>query len=65
MASNKSPPACFKQRAKDIRDQRMTDAEKKGAALPPKLTVPMIVFFLPVLIAVIIGPAILSAFKLL
>lgn len=47
--------------AKDIRDQRMTDAEKKGAALPPKLTVPMIVFFLPVLIAVIIGPAIISA----
>lgn len=49
--------------ARDIRDQRMTEAEKKGAALPPKLTVPMIVFFLPVLIAVIIGPAILRAMK--
>jgi tight adherence protein C len=49
--------------AKEIRDQRMIEAEKKGAALPPKLTVPMIVFFLPVLIAVILGPAVLSAMK--
>ena len=49
--------------AKDIRDQRMTEAEKKGASLPPKLTVPMIVFFLPVLLAVILGPAVLSAMK--
>lgn len=49
--------------SKDIRNQRMTEAEKKGAALPPKLTVPMILFFLPVLIAVILGPAILSAMK--
>lgn len=32
---------------------------EKAAALPPKLTVPMIVFFLPVLIAVILGPAII------
>lgn len=39
------------------RDQRMTAAEKKAAALPPKLTVPMILFFLPVLLAVILGPA--------
>lgn len=50
--------------AKDIRDQRMTEAEKKGAALPPKLTVPMILFFLPVLIAVILGPAVLTAMQL-
>jgi tight adherence protein C len=35
----------------------MTAAEKKAAALPPKLTVPMILFFLPVLLAVILGPA--------
>jgi len=39
------------------RDMRMAEAEKKAAALPPKLTVPMIVFFLPVLFAVIMGPA--------
>ena len=43
--------------AQENRDQRMNDAEKKAAALPPKLTVPMIVFFLPVLLAVILGPA--------
>jgi tight adherence protein C len=43
--------------AQEGRDERMNDAEKKAAALPPKLTVPMILFFLPVLIAVILGPA--------
>ena len=43
--------------AQENRDQRMNTAEKKAAALPPKLTVPMIVFFLPVLFGVIIGPA--------
>jgi tight adherence protein C len=41
----------------ESRDMRMTAAEKKAAALPPKLTVPMILFFLPVLFAVILGPA--------
>jgi tight adherence protein C len=43
--------------AQENRDQRMNNAEKKAAALPPKLTVPMILFFLPVLFGVIIGPA--------
>ena len=43
--------------AQESRDQRMNEAEKKAAALPPKLTVPMILFFLPVLVAVILGPA--------
>jgi tight adherence protein C len=41
----------------EIRDMRMSEAEKKAAALPPKLTVPMILFFLPVLFIVILGPA--------
>jgi tight adherence protein C len=36
---------------------RMSEAEKKAASLPPKLTVPMIVFFLPCLFVVIMGPA--------
>jgi len=35
---------------------RMTEAEKKAAGLPPKLTVPMILFFLPCLFIVILGP---------
>lgn len=43
--------------AQEIRDMRMGEAEKKAAALPPKLTVPMILFFLPVLFIVILGPA--------
>jgi tight adherence protein C len=43
--------------AQESRDERMNAAEKKAAALPPKLTVPMILFFLPVLIAVVLGPA--------
>jgi tight adherence protein C len=43
--------------AQENRDMRMAEAEKKAAGLPPKLTVPMIVFFLPVLFVVILGPA--------
>ena len=42
--------------AQENRDMRMSEAEKKAAALPPKLTVPMILFFLPVLFIVILGP---------
>jgi len=43
--------------AQESRDMRMMEAEKKAAALPPKLTVPMIVFFLPVLMVVVLSPA--------
>ena len=43
--------------AKENRDIRQAEAETKAAALPPKLTVPMILFFLPVLFIVILGPA--------
>ncbi|HPG89337.1 MAG TPA: type II secretion system F family protein [Hyphomicrobium sp.] len=43
--------------AKENREIRQSEAEAKAAALPPKLTVPMIVFFLPVLFIVILGPA--------
>jgi tight adherence protein C len=49
--------------AKENREMRMSEAEKKAAALPPKLTVPMIVFFLPVLFIVIIGPALIQVFQ--
>jgi tight adherence protein C len=45
--------------AEEGRETRMMEAEKKAAALPPKLTVPLIVFFLPVLFIVIISPAII------
>jgi tight adherence protein C len=50
--------------AQENRDMRMAEAEKKAAALPPKLTVPMIVFFLPVLFAVIMGPALIQVFRM-
>ncbi|MEZ5999012.1 MAG: type II secretion system F family protein, partial [Hyphomonas sp.] len=43
--------------AKENREMRMAEAEKKAAALPAKLTVPMILFFLPVLFLVVLGPA--------
>jgi tight adherence protein C len=46
--------------AKENRDLRLAAAEKKAAALPPKLTVPMIIFFLPVLFVVILGPALMK-----
>ena len=42
--------------SQESRDMRMSEAEKRAAALPPKLTVPMILFFLPVLFVVILGP---------
>ncbi|OFW88940.1 MAG: type II secretion protein F [Alphaproteobacteria bacterium RIFCSPHIGHO2_12_FULL_45_9] len=47
--------------ADELRDQRMAAAEQKAASLPPKLTVPMILFFLPALFIVILAPAFLAA----
>ncbi|SFL12701.1 type II secretion system F family protein [Methylobacterium pseudosasicola] len=49
--------------SQESRDQRMTEAEKKAASLPPKLTVPMILFFLPVLFVVIITPAVIQIMR--
>lgn len=49
--------------AQENRDMRMSEAEKKAAALPPKLTVPMILFFLPVLFVVILGPAAIQVMR--
>ncbi len=48
--------------ARENRDMRMAEAERKAAALPPKLTVPMIIFFLPVLFVVILGPALIQVY---
>jgi tight adherence protein C len=50
--------------AQENRDMRMMEAEKKAAGLPPKLTVPMILFFLPVLFIVILGPAAIKVLNL-
>ncbi|HUN49596.1 MAG TPA: type II secretion system F family protein [Candidatus Sulfotelmatobacter sp.] len=46
--------------AQESRDSRMAKAEEKAAALPAKLTVPMVIFFLPVLFLVLIGPTIIQ-----
>ena len=45
--------------AKENREMRIASAEKKAAQLPAKLTVPMILFFLPVLFVVILGPSVM------
>jgi tight adherence protein C len=45
--------------AQENRDARMSEAERKAAALPPKLTVPMILFFLPVIFVIVLGPSII------
>ncbi len=50
--------------ALENRDMRMMEAEKKAASLPAKLTVPMIVFFLPALFAIILGPAAIKIMKM-
>ncbi len=47
--------------SQEQRDERMSRAEQKAGALPAQLTVPMIVFFLPVLFIILIGPAIITA----
>lgn len=47
--------------ADELRDMRMAAAEQKAASLPPKLTVPMILFFLPALFIIILAPAGLQA----
>jgi tight adherence protein C len=46
--------------ANEFRDQRLLKAEEKAARLPATLTVPMILFILPVLFIVLIGPAVIK-----
>jgi tight adherence protein C len=50
--------------ATENREMRMQEAERKAASLPAKLTVPMILFFLPCLFVVIIGPAVMKLLHL-
>lgn len=51
--------------AEENRTARMAAAEKKAASLPAKLTVPLILFFLPVLFLVIGGPAVIRAMSMM
>jgi tight adherence protein C len=47
----------------ELRDERMLRAEEKAARLPATMTVPMIVFILPAVFIVLIGPAMIQVFK--
>ena len=49
--------------AQENRDMRIAEAERKAAALPPRLTVPMMLFFMPAIFIVILGPAIMMISK--
>ncbi|HEX4637501.1 MAG TPA: type II secretion system F family protein [Rhizomicrobium sp.] len=57
--------AALRVTATENREMRMQEAERKAASLPAKLTVPMIIFFLPCLFVVIMGPAILTIKKMM
>jgi tight adherence protein C len=57
--------AALRVTANENREMRMQEAERKAASLPAKLTVPMIIFFLPCLFVVIMGPAILTIKKMM
>jgi hypothetical protein len=46
--------------AAEFREARITRAEEKAARLPALLTVPMIIFILPTLFIVLLGPAMLG-----
>jgi tight adherence protein C len=46
--------------ASESRDERIMKAEEKAARLPAMLTVPMIIFIMPPLFVVLIGPAVIS-----
>jgi tight adherence protein C len=50
--------------ARECREARQSEAERKAASLPPKLMVPLVVFFLPVLLAVILAPAGMQATRI-
>src|SRR5689334_6017612 len=57
--------AALRVTATENREMRMQEAERKAASLPAKLTVPMIIFFLPCLFIVIMGPAIITIKKMM
>ena len=46
--------------AAELRDERMLRAEEKAARLPAIMTIPLIIFILPALFVVVMGPAVLS-----
>ncbi len=51
--------------ARITRTKRMSRAEEEAAKVSPKLTVVMILFLLPVLVSVLLGPALIQAYRTL
>ena len=49
--------------SQESRDHRLSKAEEKAASLPAKLTVTMIIFFLPVIFFVVLGPAVIQVIR--
>ena len=49
--------------AAEFRDTRMMKAEEKAARLPATLTIPMVLFILPPLFVVLLGPAIIQGLR--
>lgn len=51
--------------AREGREARIAEAERQAASLPPKLAIPLVAFFLPVLLAIILMPALMQASRAL
>jgi len=51
--------------AREGREARIAEAERQAASLPPKLAIPLVAFFLPVLLAIILMPALMQANQVL
>lgn len=49
--------------ASELRSQRMMRAEEKAGRLPALMTIPLVMFILPALFVVLMGPAILSMIR--
>ncbi len=47
----------------ELREERMMKAEEKAAKLPAIMTIPMIVFILPAMFLVLVGPAVVQVVK--
>ena len=49
----------------ELREERMLKAEEKAAKLPATMTVPMIVFILPAIFIILVGPAAINVFHVM
>lgn len=54
-----SVSGALKALASNLRHQAMAEAERHAASLPPKLAVPLVVFFLPALVVLVLAPSLI------